>query len=67
VLLFLFAALLSRWLLTTAGGQQASALFGSFSLGLAGYAAVLFQVLLIAGVTAWTSRQTVNRTLDTID
>jgi cell division transport system permease protein len=67
VLLFLFAALLSRWLLATAAGQQAAALFGSFSLGLAGYAAVLFQVLLIAGVTAWTSRQTVNRTLDTID
>jgi len=28
---------------------------------------VLFQVLLIAAVTAWTSRQTVNHTLETID
>jgi cell division transport system permease protein len=67
ILLFLIAAGLSRWFSTSAGGQQTSALFGSFSLGLAGYAAVLFQVLLIAGVTAWTSRQTVNRTLETID
>jgi cell division transport system permease protein len=66
-LIFIVAAGLSRWWLTTAGGQQTSALFGSFSLGLAGYAAVLFQVLLIAGVTAWTSRQTVNRTLEMID
>jgi cell division transport system permease protein len=67
ILIFLIAAGLSRWFSTSAGGQQTSALFGSFSLGLAGYAAVLFQVLLIAGITAWTSRQTVNRTLDTID
>ena len=67
MLLFLLAAGLSRWFSTSAGGQQTSALFGSFSLGLTGYAAVLFQVLLIAGVTAWTSRQTVNRTLETID
>jgi cell division transport system permease protein len=67
MLLFLIAAGLSRWSSTSAGGQQTSALFGSFSLGLAGYAAVLFQVLLIAGVTAWTSRHTVNRTLESID
>ncbi len=66
-LLFLIAAGLNRLFSTSAGGQQTSALFGSFSLGLAGYAAVLFQVLLIAGVTAWTSRQTVNRTLEMID
>jgi len=67
MLLFLLAAGLSRWFSSSAGGQQTSALFGSFSLGLDGYAAVLFQVLLIAGVTAWTSRQTVTRTLETID
>ena len=67
MLFFLIAAGLNHLFSTSAGGQQTSALFGSFSLGLAGYAAVLFQVLLIAGVTAWTSRQTVNRTLGTID
>lgn len=67
ILLFAIAALLSRWFSGTAAGEQSFALFGSFSLGLAGYVAVLFQIVLIAGVTAWTSRQTVNRTLETID
>jgi len=67
LLIFLAAAGLSRWLSTTATGEQTLALFGSFSLGIGGYAAVLFQVLLIAAVTAWTSRQTVNHTLETID
>jgi cell division transport system permease protein len=42
-------------------------LFGSFSIGPAGYIAVLGQVVLIALVTAVTSRRTVNRTLDTIE
>ena len=49
------------------GGDQTAALFGSFSIGIAGYIAVLGQVVLIALVTAVTSRHTVNRTLDTID
>jgi len=67
VLLFAIGSLLSRWFGNTAGGEQAAALFGSFSIGLGGYAALLVQVLLIAGVTAVTSRQTVNRTLEMID
>ena len=67
VLLFALAAGLSRFFGTTVGGEQATALFGSFAIGIGGYAAVVFQVLLIAGVTAFTSRQTVNRTLETID
>jgi cell division transport system permease protein len=67
VLLFVLASLLSRWFGATAGGEQTTALFGSFSIGLGGYAAVMIQVLLIAGVTAFTSRQTVNRTLEMID
>jgi cell division transport system permease protein len=67
VVLFLLASLVSRWFGTSAGGEQTAALFGSFSIGLGGYAAVVFQVLLIAGVTAFTSRQTVNRTLEMID
>ena len=61
------AVRLSRFFGTTVGGEQATALFGSFAIGIGGYAAVVFQVLLIAGVTAFTSRQTVNRTLETID
>jgi len=67
IALFAIASFLSRWFGTTAGGEQTSALFGSFSIGLGGYAAVVVQVLLIAGVTAFTSRQTVNRTLEMID
>lgn len=64
ILLFLAATALSHWFV---GGDQGSVLFGSFSIGLAGYAAVLGQVVLIAVVTAWTSRHTVNSTLETID
>ena len=64
ILLFLAATMISHWLV---GGDPGSALFGSFSIGLAGYAAVLGQVVLIAVVTAWTSRHTVNSTLETID
>jgi cell division transport system permease protein len=67
IVLFALASLVSRWFTGTAGGDQTSALFGSFSIGLGGYAAVLVQVVLIAGVTALTSRHTVNRTLETID
>jgi cell division transport system permease protein len=67
IVLFAFASLLSRWFTGTAGGDQTAALFGSFSIGFSGYIAVLGQVVLIAGVTAMTSRQTVNRTLEMID
>lgn len=67
IVLFALASLISRWFSGTAGVEQTSALFGSFSIGIAGYVAVLGQVVLIALVTAATSRHTVNRTLDTID
>jgi cell division transport system permease protein len=67
IVLFALASVLSRWFEGTAGGDQASALFGSFSIGFIGYAAVLAQVALIAGVTALTSRHTVNNTLEMID
>ena len=67
IVLFALASAISRWFVGTAGGDQTSALFGSFSIGLFGYVAVLVQVVLIAAVTALTSRQTVNRTLEMID
>jgi len=67
MLLFLLASGLSRWFAGSAGGDQTSAMFGSFSIGMSGYIAVLGQVILIAVVTALTSRQTVNRTLEMID
>ena len=67
IALFALAGLISRWFSGSAGGEQTAALFGSFSIGLTGYIAVLVQVVLIALVTAVTSRHTVNRTLETID
>ena len=67
IILFAIASATSRWFAGTAGAEQTSALFGSFSIGLIGYAAVLWQVILIAAVTALTSRQTVNNTLEMID
>jgi cell division transport system permease protein len=67
IVLFTLAGVISRWFAGTAGADQASVLFGSFSIGLAGYAAVLGQVALIALVTALTSRHTVNNTLEMID
>jgi cell division transport system permease protein len=67
ILLFAIAGVISRWFAGTAGVDQASVLFGSFSIGLAGYAALLGQVALIAMVTALTSRRTVNNTLEMID
>jgi cell division transport system permease protein len=67
IVLFALASAISHWFTGTAGGDQTAALFGSFSIGFAGYAAVLGQVVLTAVVTALTSRYTVNRTLETID
>lgn len=67
IILFALASATSRWFAGTAGAEQTSALFGSFSIGFIGYAAVLGQVILIAAVTALTSRQTVNNTLEMID
>lgn len=67
IVLFAIASLVSRFFSGTAAGDQTQAMFGSFSIGMAGYIAVLVQVVVIAVVTAWTSRHTVNRTLQTID
>jgi cell division transport system permease protein len=51
----------------TASGDQVATLFGSFSLGWEGYAAIAGQIVLIAVVTALASRHTVNRTLETVE
>jgi len=67
ILVFLAAQGLLSWFAGTAAEDQLSALFGRFSLGPLGYAALAGQVLLIAAVTAVTSRFTVNRTLDTVE
>lgn len=67
VILFALAALVSRWFAGSAGADQSAALFGSFAIGVWGYAAVVVQVVVVAAVTAYTSRHTVNRTLEAID
>jgi cell division transport system permease protein len=50
----------------SAGEAQATALFGAFSIGTVGYATVALEVLLIAVITAITSRWVVIHTLRTI-
>jgi len=67
--IFFFGAVeaANAWLAGTAGGDEAAALFGNLSVGLSGYLAILTQVVLMAMVTALTSRRTVNRTLETMD
>jgi cell division transport system permease protein len=50
----------------TAGQAQATAMFGTFSIGPLGYALVAGEVLLIAVITALTSRRVVLHTLRTI-
>jgi cell division transport system permease protein len=51
----------------TAGEAEAVALFGGFSVGLMGYAVVVGEAVLIAAITALTSRRVVIHTLRRID
>ena len=67
MLLFFLAGLISGWFGGSAVGAETTALFGSFAIGFWGYAAVFALIGVIALVTAWTSRHTVNRTLEMID
>jgi cell division transport system permease protein len=67
IALFALAGLIGNWFLGTAGGDQVAALFGTFSIGAMGYGAVLGLIIVIALVTAETSRQVVNRTLATVE
>jgi cell division transport system permease protein len=52
--------------MSSTAGAQLTALFGTLSIGFAGYAAVIAQIVLTALVTAATSRHTVNRTLEMV-
>ena len=58
---------LNRWLSGTAGGQEAGILFGSLSVSVGGYLAILGLIVLMAAVTALTSGRTVNQTLKSIE
>lgn len=67
IALFGFLEAANTWLSGTPGGVEAAALFGSFSVGVTGYLAIIIQVVVMAVVTALTSRRTVNRTLENIE
>jgi cell division transport system permease protein len=67
ILMFGVVEAANTWLAGTAGGDQIAGLFGNLSIGVAGYLAILLQILFMALVTAFASRRTVNRTLETID
>jgi cell division transport system permease protein len=66
IALFALAELTSSWLTGTAAREQFAALFGSSSIGMPGYLAMLAQAGVIACVTAATSRYTVKRTIATV-
>jgi cell division transport system permease protein len=66
VALFALAELAGGRFSGGAGGDQFTALFGTSSIGVLGYLAVLAQAGLIALVTAAASRYTVYRTIETI-
>jgi cell division transport system permease protein len=67
MLLFGFASTLSNWLAGTPGGEEATALFGSFSMSAGGYVTILGQIVVMALVTAFASHRTVRRTLESIE
>jgi cell division transport system permease protein len=67
LVLFAIIGATNAWMAGTASGDEATALFGSTSIGIAGYLAVFGQIILMAAVTALTSRHTVNETLKSID
>jgi cell division transport system permease protein len=67
IILFGCAEAARAWLAGTPSGDEAAALFGSLSIGVKGYVAIVIQIVVMAVVTALVSRYTVNRTLETID
>jgi cell division transport system permease protein len=67
MLLFLVAGFFGDRFKGTAGEEQVAALFGSFSIGIVGYASIIALVVTIAAVTAAASRLTVYRTLGSIE
>src|SRR5262245_2331038 len=60
---FMLGHLVGVWFRGTPGEEQLGALFGTFSIGVSGYAALVAQVVLVPLVAALTARLTVNHTL----
>jgi cell division transport system permease protein len=63
---FLAGVLSSRWV-ADAGGEQIDALFGTFSLGMSGYAATILIAGFVAVLTGLTSRSVVFRHLQGLE
>ncbi|HXZ17516.1 MAG TPA: ABC transporter permease [Roseiarcus sp.] len=66
ILFFLAAAALSRWSANAPGGEEIAALFGSFALGPAGYAALALVAVAVTLLTGLLSRQIVLRHLSAL-
>jgi cell division transport system permease protein len=66
IALFALAELAGGWFGSGPAGEQLSALFGTASIGVPGYLAMLAQAGVIACVTAATSRYMLSRTIETI-
>ncbi|MFN6986067.1 MAG: cell division protein FtsX, partial [Rhizobium oryzihabitans] len=64
---FLAAGFWQSSTVATPQSDQASALFGSFSVGLGGYIGIATTMIIIALLTTITARVTVIRTIDDID
>ena len=67
ILLFAVVEAANTWLVGTPGGDEIAGLSGNLSIGVAGYLAILLQIVFMALVTAFASRRTVNRTPETMD
>ena len=67
VLVFLGAGLLERWMAATPGGDQLQAMFGTFTLGLPGYLAIVAITVGIAIATGQMSRTIVFRHLQALE
>jgi cell division transport system permease protein len=67
ILVFGLAEQVSGWFSGTPVGDQFAALLGTFSLRPLGYLALAAQALLIAAITAWSSRRTLLATLEDIE
>jgi cell division transport system permease protein len=67
IALFALAGFIGDLFWYTGAKDQVALLFGNFSMELEGYVVMLGQIVLVAIVTAATSRQTVNRALGTIE
>jgi cell division transport system permease protein len=66
IALFILLGILGRSVFGQTAGEEAAAMFGGLSLGVGGYFIVLLQILVVAAVTAFASRQVVRTTLRTV-